>query len=118
MNKAGIKLQQIDLFEVHDAFTIMSALALEAVGFANAGEGWRLATEGEISPHGRIPVCTMGGLKARGHPIGASALYQTCEIVLQLTGRAGGCQVPGANTAMMQSIGGVASTVITHLFAL
>ncbi len=117
INKAGLDLEDIDLFEVHDAFTIMAALALEAVGFAGAGEGWRLAAEGEISPHGRIPICTMGGLKARGHPIGASALYQTCEIVLQLTGRAGGCQVPGARTAMMQSIGGVASTVITHLFA-
>jgi acetyl-CoA C-acetyltransferase len=112
-----ISINDINLFEVHDAFSIMACLALEAVGFAPSGEGWRLAADGEISPQGRIPICTMGGLKARGHPIGASAIYQTCEILLQLTGRAGDCQVQDAQVAIMQSVGGVASTVITHLFA-
>ncbi|HUS94916.1 MAG TPA: thiolase domain-containing protein [Patescibacteria group bacterium] len=110
-------IDDVDLFEVHDAFSIMACLAMEAVGFAQPGEGWRLAADGEISLQGRIPICTLGGLKARGHPIGASAIYQTCEIVLQLTNRAGECQVPDAQVALMQSIGGVASTVITHLFA-
>ena len=111
-----ISVNDIDLFEVHDAFSIMACLAMEAVGFAAPGEGWRLAAEGEISLQGRIPICTMGGLKARGHPIGASAVYQTCEIVLQLTGRAGDGQVRDAQVALMQSVGGVASTVISHLF--
>jgi acetyl-CoA C-acetyltransferase len=59
----------------------------------------------------------MGGLKARGHPIGASALYQTCETVLQLTGRAGKNQVKKASVGMVQSVGGVASTVVTHMFS-
>jgi len=113
-----ISLIDINLFEVHDAFSIMACLAMEAVGFASPGEGWRLAADGEISLQGRIPICTMGGLKARGHPIGASAIYQACEIMLQLTGRAGGCQVDDAQVALMQSVGGVASTVITHLFAI
>ena len=112
-----ISINDINLFEVHDAFSIMACLAMEAVGFASSGEGWRLAADGEISLQGRIPICTMGGLKARGHPIGASAIYQTCEIMLQLTGRAGDCQVRDAQVALMQSVGGVASTVITHLFA-
>jgi acetyl-CoA C-acetyltransferase len=63
-------------------------------------------------------MTTFGGLKARGHPIGATALYQTCEIVLQLTGRAGRNQVRDAKVALLQSIGGVGSTVITHIFGI
>ncbi len=114
---SGIKRSEVSFFEVHDAFSIMSCLALEATGFAPVGEGWRLAVDGEIKLDGRIPICTMGGLKARGHPIGATAIYQTCEIVLQLTGLAGPNQIPDAQIAMMQSIGGVASTVISHVFA-
>lgn len=113
----NLSINDIDLFEVHDAFSIMACLSLEAVGLAPEGEGWRMAMEGDIALHGKLPICTMGGLKARGHPIGASAIYQVCEIMLQLTGRAGECQVPDAQVAMMQSVGGVASTVITHLFA-
>ncbi len=107
----------MDLFELHDAFSIMTCLALEAMGYAEPGQGWRLGAEGKIAIDGDLPICTMGGLKARGHPIGASAIYQVCEIVLQLTGRAGLNQVSGAGNAMMQSVGGVASTVITHLFS-
>ena len=94
----------------------MACLLLEAVGFAERGRGWRLAAEDRIKLNGRIPISTMGGLKARGHPIGATALYQTCEIVLQLTGRAGKNQVKNAELAMLQSVGGAASTVLTHLF--
>ena len=108
--------KNISFFEVHDAFSIMACLALETVGYANAGEGWRLAAEGDISIEGEIPICTMGGLKARGHPIGASAIYQVCEVVLQLTGKAGPNQVRDPEIALMQSVGGVASTVITHIF--
>jgi acetyl-CoA C-acetyltransferase len=110
-------LQDVSLFEVHDAFTIMTCLLLEAVGFAEEGEGWKLAAEGEIGRDGRVPLSTMGGLKARGHPIGATALYQVCEIVLQLMGRAGANQVANARMALMQSVGGAGVTVITHLFA-
>jgi acetyl-CoA C-acetyltransferase len=63
-----------------------------------------------------VPISTFGGLKARGHPIGATALYQTCEIVLQLTGRAGKNQIKNAQVALLQSVGGAASTVLTHIF--
>ena len=114
--KANVKEHDIDLFEAHDAFTIMSCLALEAIGFAERGQGWRMAVENEIGIGGRLPLATMGGLKARGHPIGATALYQTCEIVQQLTGRAGLNQVEKAKIAMLLSIGGAASTVFTHIF--
>lgn len=114
---ANVNVEDVGLFEVHDAFSIMSALQLEAAGFAKPGEGWRLAANKEIWPKGDIPVATMGGLKARGHPIGATALYQACEIVLQLTARAGRNQIRNPKVAMMQSVGGVASTMLTDIFA-
>jgi acetyl-CoA C-acetyltransferase len=116
--KANVHRNDIDLFELHDAFSIMACLLLEAVGFAARGEGWRMAAEHKISLGGSLPIATFGGLKARGHPIGATALYQTCEIVLQLTERAGRNQVKNARLALLQSVGGAASTVLTHIFGL
>lgn len=116
--KANVHRYDIDFFEAHDAFSIMSCLLLEAVGFAERGQGWRMAAENRIKLQGPLPIATMGGLKARGHPIGATALYQTCEIVLQLTGRAGKNQVKNARLALLQSVGGAASTVLTHVFGI
>jgi len=95
---------------------IMACLLLEAAGFAEPGQGWRLAAEKEIGLRGRIPVATMGGLKARGHPIGATALYQACEIVLQLTEQAGKNQVKDPKIGLLQSVGGAAATILTHIF--
>lgn len=115
LQQAGLTLQHVDFFELHDAFSIMACLQLEAVGFAEPGTGWRLAAEDEIGLQGRIPIATLGGLKARGHPIGATALYQACEIVQQLTGTAGENQLPAAHIGMQQSVGGGGSTVITHI---
>ncbi len=94
--QAGVEPQDIDFFELHDAFSIMAALSLEACGFAERGQAPRLAQENQISLHGRIPICTMGGLKARGHPVGATGLYQVVEVVQQLRGEAGANQVDGA----------------------
>jgi acetyl-CoA C-acetyltransferase len=115
--QAGLTLEDIDFFELHDAFSIMACLQLDAVGFAQSGRGWELAAENEIALGGRIPIATLGGLKARGHPIGATALYQACEIVQQLTGNAGENQLPTPRVGMQQSVGGGGSTVITHLFS-
>jgi acetyl-CoA C-acetyltransferase len=116
--QANLNREDIDLFEVHDAFSIMACMQLEAAGFAKPGQGWRLAAEKRIELRGDIPITTLGGLKARGHPIGATALYQACEIVVQLTGRAGKAQVRDAEVGMMQSVGGAGTTVITHIFGL
>ncbi len=113
---ANVNREDISFFELHDAFSIMACLLLEAVGFAKPGGGWRMAAERKIWLRGELPISTFGGLKARGHPIGATPLYQACEIVLQLTERAGKNQVKRPKVGMMQSVGGVASTVITHLF--
>lgn len=113
--QAGVGPEEIDIFELHDAFSIMAALSLEAAGFARRGEGARLALEGEIGIHGRVPVATMGGLKARGHPVGATGVYQVVEVVQQLREQAGANQVPDARVGMAQNIGGSGATVITHI---
>ncbi len=112
---AGVTKDDIDFFELHDAFTIMSALSLEAAGFAEPGQGTRLAKEGEITLSGKIPVSTMGGLKARGHPVGATGVYQIAETALQLRGEAGKNQLPNARIGMAQNIGGSGATIVTHI---
>jgi acetyl-CoA C-acetyltransferase len=113
--QAGVGPSDIDLFEVHDAFTIMATLSLEASGFAERGKGVWLAQAGEITREGRIPISTMGGLKARGHPVGATGIYQVVELAQQLRGEAGESQVPNARLGMTQNIGGSGATVITHI---
>ena len=113
--QAGVKPDDIDLFELHDAFTIMSALSLEACGFAERGQGVRLGLDGEITLKGRIPVTTRGGLKARGHPVGATGVYQIVEVVQQLRGECGETQVPEARIGMAQNIGGSGATIVTHI---
>lgn len=114
-SQAGAGPKDIDIFELHDAFSIMSALSLEACGFAERGQGPRLALDGEISLTGRIPITTRGGLKARGHPVGATGVYQVVEVVQQLRGEAGKTQVDGARIGMAQNIGGSGATIITHI---
>ena len=112
---AGISPNDIDVFELHDAFSIMAALSLEASGFAERGQGVRLALDNEISIQGRVPVCTRGGLKARGHPVGATGMYQLVEVVQQLRGECGRVQVEGAKIGMAQNIGGSGATILTHI---
>jgi acetyl-CoA C-acetyltransferase len=113
--QSGLNPQDIDFFELHDAFSILSALSLEACGFAERGQGPRLGLDGEITPRGRIPICTQGGLKARGHPVGATGVYQIVESVQQLRGETGETQVEGAKIGMAQNIGGSGAAIITHI---
>ena len=112
---AGVTSSDINVFELHDAFSIMAALSLEASGFAERGRGVRLALDNEISIQGRVPVCTRGGLKARGHPVGATGMYQLVEVVQQLRGECGPTQVDGAKIGMAQNIGGSGATILTHI---
>ena len=112
---AGLSPDDIDVFELHDSFTVMAALSLEACGFAARGEGWQLARDGHIRRDGRIPISTFGGLKARGNPIGATGVYQIAELVQQLRGKAGDCQVAGAQVGMAQNLGGTGATAVTHI---
>ncbi len=113
--QAGCGPEDMDLFELHDAFSIMAALSLEACGFAERGQGPRLGLDGTICAGGRLPIATFGGLKARGHPVGASGVYQIVEVAEQIRGSAGENQVPGAKTGMAQSIGGSGSNITTHI---
>lgn len=112
---AGITPDDIDVFELHDAFSIMAALSLEATGFAERGQGVRLGLENQIGIKGRIPVCTRGGLKARGHPVGATGMYQIVEVAQQLRGECGVTQVDDASIGMAQNIGGSGATILTHI---
>jgi len=113
---AGISPKDVDFFELHDAYSIISTLSLEAMGFAEPGEGWKLAADGDIMLDGKIPISTFGGLKARGHAIGASGVYQAVEAYLQLTDRAANNSIKkDARVGLVQSIGGTASTTITHV---
>lgn len=112
---ANVSPEDIDVFELHDAFSIMAALSLEACGFAERGRGVRLGLEDRISPKGERPVCTRGGLKARGHPVGATGIYQVVEVVQQLRGECGETQVDGARIGMTQNIGGSGATILTHI---
>jgi acetyl-CoA C-acetyltransferase len=116
--RAHLTPLQIDLFELYDAYSIFAALSLEAAGFAVRGEGWKLAQADCTGLAGSLPISTMGGLKARGNPGGATGVYQAVEAVLQLRGLAGANQVPGARRAMLQCLGGPASTAVTHILEL
>lgn len=114
-SQAGLTPGDINFFEAHDAFSIMAALSLEACGFAERGQAPRAALEGDILPKGRIPISTFGGLKARGHPVGATGMYQIVECIQQLRGQAGKNQIENAHIGMTQNIGGSGSNIITHI---
>ncbi len=114
-DQARLGPQDIDFFELHDAFSIMSVLSLEACGFVERGKGPILGLHGDISINGKIPITTRGGLKARGHPVGATGMYQIVEAVQQLRGEAAPTQVDGAKIGMTQNIGGSGATIITHI---
>ena len=115
LTQAGIVLNDINLFEYHDVYSIYAALQLEAAGFAERGQGWKLAADGEIGLKGRIPSATMGGMKARGFAGGAAGVYQAVDAVHQLRGQAGVNQISNAKTALIQSLGGPASTAVSHI---
>jgi len=113
--QAGVTPKDIDFVEVHDAFSIVAALSLEASGFVKDGQAIPFALEGNIDIPGSLPCSTRGGLKARGHPVGASGVYQVVEAVEQLRGQAGDTQVKDCRLALTQSVGGLASVAVTHI---
>jgi acetyl-CoA C-acetyltransferase len=115
LQKAGIPREQLDLFEYYDAFSIFAALSLEAAGFAKRGKGWKLARDGSIALTGQLPCATLGGLKARGNPGGATGVYQAVEAAEQLRGQAGVNQITGVRYALIQCLGGPASIAVTQI---
>jgi acetyl-CoA C-acetyltransferase len=113
---AGLKPEDIDVAEVHDCFTIAEIIAYEDLSFCKPGEGGRLAESGETTLKGRIPVNTSGGLKAKGHPVGATGTAQAYEIYLQLTGQAEKRQVADAEIGLTHNVGGSGATATVHIY--
>ena len=113
---AEVKPENINVAEVHDCFTIAEIIAYEDLGFCRPGDGGKLAESGETKLGGRLPVNTSGGLKAKGHPVGATGTGQAYEIYLQLTGRAGKRQVKGAQIGMTHNVGGSGATATVHIY--
>ena len=116
LSEAGLSPRKVSTVEVHDAFSVVGALSLEAMGYSKRGRGSRDAKEGKYNRGSELAVNTFGGLKARGHPVGATGIYQIAEAYLQLTGQAGKNQVEGADYAATQNIGGVDTTSAVHVF--
>ncbi len=112
---AGVKPDDIDLAEVHDCFTIAEIIAIEDLGFCKKGEGGKVTEQGETAIGGRIPVNTSGGLKGKGHPVGATGIAQAVEIVQQLRGEAGKRQVDGAEVGLTHNVGGSGGTAVVHV---
>jgi len=115
--QAGITAKDIDLAEVHDCFTIAEIVATEDLGFCKKGDGGKLLDERATEIEGRIPVNTSGGLKAVGHPVGATGIKQAVEVVLQLKGQAGKRQVKNAKIGLTHNVGGSGATAVVHIFS-
>jgi len=113
---AGLKPSDINLAEVHDCFTITQILNIEDLGFAQKGSGPKAVMDGSTALTGHIPVNTSGGLKAKGHPIGATGISQIFEVVTQLRGEAGPRQVKNAELGLTHNIGGSAATCVVNIF--
>ncbi|HOT07769.1 MAG: acetyl-CoA acetyltransferase [Methanosaeta sp. PtaB.Bin039] len=115
--QAGLTPPQIDLAEVHDCFTIAEILAIEDLGFVPKGSGGKAVEDGMTALSGALPVNTSGGLKACGHPVGATGIKQAYEIALQLRGEAGKRQVDEAEFGLAHNVGGSGGTAIVHIFS-
>ncbi|MGA1794085.1 MAG: thiolase C-terminal domain-containing protein, partial [Thermoplasmatota archaeon] len=112
--RAGITPDDIDVAEVHDSYTIGEIMAIEDLGFFAKGDGGPATERGDTTLGGKIPINTSGGLKARGHPLGATGIAQVNEIVLQLRGKANGRQVKDARIGLTHSVGGTGGTALVH----
>lgn len=115
-NMAGIEPKDINIAEVHDAFSMSEIIALEDLGFFEPGLAGQASLDGKTSLSGHIPINTSGGLKAKGHPVGASGLSQAIEIVKQLRGDCGVRQTQSPRLGLTHSMGGVGTTSIVHIF--
>ena len=113
---AGVKPKDVDVAEVHDCFTIAEIIAYEDLGFCEPGEGGHLVESGETRLEGRLPVNTSGGLKSKGHPVGATGTAQAYEIYLQLSGQAEKRQVKEPEIALSHNVGGSGATAVVHIY--
>jgi len=113
--QAGIEPSDIDFAEVHDCFTIAEIMAIEDLGFFKKGEGGKAAEEGLTALDGEIPINTSGGLKSKGHPVGATGIAQIHELLLQLRGKADKRQIEKAEIGLAHNVGGSGGTAVIHI---
>jgi acetyl-CoA C-acetyltransferase len=113
---AHLDRKDIDFAELHDAFTIAEVVAMEDIGFYKKGEGWKAVMEGETEIGGRIPINPSGGLKAKGHPVGATGIGMAVEAFEQLLGEAGKRQVEGAEVALTHNVGATGASVVINIY--
>ncbi len=113
--RAGLEPKDIDFAEVHDCFTIAEIVAIEDMGFFKKGEGGKAALNGDTAADGHLPINVSGGLKAKGHPIGATGVAQIVEVSKQLRGTAGERQLSDVEFGMTQNLGGSGSTIVCHI---
>jgi acetyl-CoA C-acetyltransferase len=115
LREAGLSIEDIDLFEIHDSYSIIAALVVEALGLSKPGRACEDAASGRFDLNGEFPISTFGGMKGRGYPIGAAGLYQLCEAFLQLSRKAGFNQVPRARQALVHSMSGIDASCFVHV---
>ncbi|MBI2039535.1 thiolase domain-containing protein [Candidatus Microgenomates bacterium] len=115
LKQTGCQIKDVNVCEVHDCFTIAEILAMEDLGFCKKGEGAEFIEKGTTKLGGKIPVNTSGGLKACGHPVGATGVKQIVELTWQLRGSAGSRQVKDAKVGLAQNVGGTGATVVVHV---
>jgi len=114
--KAGIKPEDVDFAEVHDCFTIAEILAMEDLGFYEKGEAGKAVEKGETRLNGKLPINPSGGLKSKGHPVGATGIAQAVENYKQLTGKAGERQLKNPEIGLSHNVGGSGATAVVHIF--
>ncbi len=112
---AGVRMKDINYLELHDAFSVVACLSVEALGLSKRGFGAKDARDGKFDRRGAVPTNCFGGLKGRGHPVGATGAYQLAEAYLQLSEKAGPCQVPDATVGLTHNVGGVDTTAVVHV---
>ena len=112
---AKLAHKDIDMVEVHDCFSIAEICAIEDLGFCRKGTAGKFTADGETALGGKIPVNTSGGLKACGHPVGATGIKQVYEIVKQIRNEAGKRQIDGAEIGMTHNVGGTGATAVVHI---
>ncbi len=114
-SKLNITPEDLDIVEVHDSFSISEIMAVEDLGFVEKGKGGPALEEGYFDKKGKLPVNVSGGLKAKGHPVGATGIAQVAEIVEQLRGTAGKRQLSGVKCGLTLNLGGTGSTAVVHI---
>ena len=117
LKAAGIFITDVDFAEIHDSYSILAALILEAAGVSKQGDACVDGESGKFDLNGKLPISTFGGMKGRGYPVGAAGIYQFCEAFMQMNGKAGPNQVKRANTCLLQNMSGIDESSYVHILS-